>query len=100
MIQTTFKDNYQVLMDEHNRRFPDDHRDFVADPDLALSDLAYGVESAFAYWAVTRAVNAVADTGDVRAVTHAVNGGENGYAYRKIAYNNVAPILGLTLERV
>ncbi len=98
LIQTTFKSNYQVLTDEHNRRFPDDHRDFVTDPDLVLRDLEYGVESAFVYWAITRSVNAVADAGDVRAVTHAVNGGENGYADRKSAYNNVAPILGVATE--
>jgi predicted chitinase len=95
LIQTTFKSNYRILSEEHNRRFPADSRDFVASPDLVLSDLEYGVESAFVYWAITRNVNEVADTGNVLAVTKAVNGGENGYAGRKIAYNNVAPLVGL-----
>ncbi|OED15202.1 hypothetical protein [Burkholderia sp. A2] len=98
LIQTTFKSNYMVLTDEHNRRFPDDQRDFVENPDLVLSDLEYGIESAFVYWAVTRNVNGIADSGNVLAVSKVVNGGKNGYSERLTAYNNVAPILGLQKE--
>ncbi|WP_244166660.1 hypothetical protein [Burkholderia anthina] len=98
MIQTTFKSNYRVLTEEHNRRFPDDRRDFVEDPDLVLGNLEYGVESAFVYWAITRDVNGVADSGNVRAVSKVVNGGVIGYSERLIAYNSVAPILGLPKE--
>ncbi|MDR8729184.1 glycoside hydrolase family 19 protein [Burkholderia pseudomultivorans] len=98
LIQTTFKSNYMVLTEEHNRRFPDDQRDFVEDPDLVLSDLEYGVESAFVFWAVTKNVNEVADSEDVRAVSKAVNGGTIGYSERLAAYNSVAPILGLPKE--
>ncbi|WP_175702106.1 glycoside hydrolase family 19 protein [Burkholderia ambifaria] len=98
LIQTTFKSNYMMLTDEHNRRFPDDQRDFVENPDLVLSDLEYGVESAFVYWAVTKNVNGIADSGNVLAVSKAVNGGKIGYSERLTAYNNVAPILGLQKE--
>ncbi|KVQ54924.1 hypothetical protein WT21_03380 [Burkholderia territorii] len=98
LIQTTFKSNYMVLTDEHNRRFPDDQRDFVENPDLVLGDLEYGVESAFVFWAVTKNVNGIADSGNVHEVSKAVNGGEIGYPERLIAYNNVAPILGLPKE--
>ncbi|MEC4770165.1 glycoside hydrolase family 19 protein [Burkholderia cenocepacia] len=98
LIQTTFKSNYMVLTDEHNRRFPDDQRDFVENPDLVLSDLEYGIESAFVYWAVTRNVNRIADSGNVLAVSKVVNGGKIGYSERLAAYNNVAPILGLQKE--
>jgi len=52
-----------------NQRFPDDQKDFVTNPDPLLSNLEYGVESAFDYWTVNRDVNSVADTGDVAAVT-------------------------------
>ncbi|OXI31233.1 hypothetical protein CFB89_17275 [Burkholderia sp. AU16741] len=98
LIQTTFKGNYMVLTDEHNRRFPDDQRDFVENPDLVLSDLEYGIESAFVYWAVTGDVNRIADSGNVLAVSKVVNGGKIGYSERLAAYNNVAPILGLKNE--
>ncbi|MDR6411728.1 glycoside hydrolase family 19 protein [Paraburkholderia terricola] len=98
LIQTTFKANYEVFNREHNHRFPDDQKNFLDNPDLLLSNLEYGVESAFVYWAITRSVNPVADTGDVAAVTQQINGGQNGHAERLIAYNRVAPILGLPQE--
>lgn len=98
LIQTTFKSNYIVFTEQHNRRFPGDHRDFVENPDLVLSSLEYGIESAFVFWAVTRNVNEVSDSGSVRAVSAKVNGGDIGYSERLIAYNNVAPILGIPKE--
>ncbi|VWD44009.1 glycoside hydrolase family 19 protein [Burkholderia lata] len=100
LIQTTFKGNYMMLTDEHNRRFPNDRRDFVENPDLVLSDFEYGIESAFVFWAVTRNVNGISDSGNVLAVSKAVNGGKIGYSERLTAYNNVAPILGLQKEVV
>src|ERR1700756_3726407 len=68
LIQTTFHDNYEAFSREHNKRFPDDQQDFLQNPDFVLSNLQYGVESAFVYWTVTRNINPIADTGDVRAV--------------------------------
>jgi len=100
LIQTTFKDNYKIFTDEHNKRFPGDRRDFVKNPHLIMEFLEYGIESAFVYWTITGAVNSTADTGDVRAVTQAVNGGENGYPERKDAYNRLASILNLDPDGV
>ncbi|CAG9168044.1 glycoside hydrolase family 19 protein [Cupriavidus pinatubonensis] len=100
LIQITFKENYETFKSEHNRRFPHDQQDFVADPDLLLNDIDYGIESAFVYWAVKRNINPIADNGDVRAVTLKVNGGENGISERRAAYNKVATILGLPPDGV
>ncbi|WP_233805179.1 glycoside hydrolase family 19 protein [Paraburkholderia sp. HP33-1] len=98
LIQTTFKSNYEVFNREHNNRFPEDQRNFIDNPDLLLSYLEYGVESAFVYWAVTRSVSPVADSGDVAAVTQQINGGQNGHAERLAAYNKISPLLGLAQE--
>ncbi|VVE19647.1 glycoside hydrolase family 19 protein [Pandoraea fibrosis] len=95
LIQTTFKSNYRVLTKEHNRRFPNEPCDFIANPDLVLSNLEYGIESAFVYWSVTRDVNSIADSGSVSDVTKKVNGGLHGYAERKSAFNKLANILGI-----
>jgi predicted chitinase len=99
LIQTTFKSNYEVLTEQHNLRFPNDRQNFVDNPDLVLSNLEYGIESAFVYWVVTRGVNAVADTGSVRDITRLVNGGDNAYMERWSAYNRVAPLLGAPIEK-
>jgi predicted chitinase len=98
LIQMTFKSKYKILTDEHKKRFPDDPQDFLNNPDIVLNNLEYGVESAFVFWGVIRGVNLVADSGNVRAVTKAVNGGENGYSERKKYYNDAAPILRLPFD--
>ncbi|WP_420991657.1 glycoside hydrolase family 19 protein [Cupriavidus sp. 30B13] len=98
LIQTTFKANYEIFNNEHNVRFPGDQHNFVENPDLLLNSLEYGIESAFVYWAVTRNINAVADDGNVLAVTKKVNGGTIGLAERRDAYNRVAPLLGLPMD--
>ncbi|KAI3589517.1 hypothetical protein D9X30_5100 [Cupriavidus sp. U2] len=98
LIQTTFKANYRVLTEEHNRRFPDDPQDFVAHPDLILTNLAYGIESAFVYWTVTRNINPIADTGDVATVSRFVNGGTHGIAARRASYNRLALLLDLSSD--
>jgi predicted chitinase len=98
LIQTTFKANYEVFNEEHNRRFPNDRMGFVVNPDLLLSNLEYGVEFAFVYWTVNSGVISVADTGDVAAVTQRINGGQNGHSEGLLAYNRVAPFLGLPHE--
>ncbi|MBP0634210.1 glycoside hydrolase family 19 protein [Cupriavidus sp. AcVe19-6a] len=100
LIQTTFRDNYETFKKEHNSRFPQDQRDFVAEPELLLSNLEYGVESAFVYWTVTRNVNSTADNGDVLSVTLKVNGGTHGLRERRAAYNRVATLLGISTETV
>ena len=52
-----------------------------------------GIESAFAFWQM-RGVNAIADTGNVRAVTKRVNGGTNGLDRRTTALAHAISIWG------
>ncbi|MCE0828746.1 hypothetical protein LVQ78_22330 [Buttiauxella sp. A2-C2_NF] len=103
MIQLTGKDAYQSFTNTHNQMNSSDIKDFVNNPDLITSRLEYGVESAFSFWVkkTNRAgehLNTIAKSGSVSDVTQMVNGGANGYDDRKKRYNNVAPLLGLSLE--
>jgi putative chitinase len=59
--------------------------DIVAEPE-------YAADSAGWFWAVNR-LNAMADTGDVRAVTRRVNGGFNGLEDRESKYNTLIVLL-------
>lgn len=88
LIQLTGKDNYHAFTACHNQRQPQDLRDFVATPDLLGSDLGYGIESAFYFWQAND-INAVADGGDVAAVTQKVNGGLNGLDDRRARYERI-----------
>ncbi|MFL6674077.1 MAG: glycoside hydrolase family 19 protein [Massilia sp.] len=82
LMQLTGKNNYRAFTDRHNQKRPDDQQDFVAAPDLLVSQLNYAVESAFYFWD-ERKLNRIADTDDVVAVTKVVNGGLNGLADRR-----------------
>ncbi|BBU29940.1 hypothetical protein BTHE68_36740 [Burkholderia sp. THE68] len=95
-IQTTGRDNYRSFMEEHNRRSPDDVKDFVQTPDL-LSDLNYAVESVYVFWS-KNSLNAVADNGTVVSVTQRVNGGQKGIVDRLSRFNRVAHILNVSAE--
>lgn len=77
----------------------DNHRAFAASIGMPLDDaMAYmqtkagAVESACYYWS-TRGLNAVADTGDVVALTKKINGGVNGLAERKALYDKAVKVL-------
>ncbi|NYH19847.1 glycoside hydrolase family 19 protein [Paraburkholderia bryophila] len=96
IIQLTGKRNYTRFKDSHNQKFPEDQRDFVANPDVVLSSLDYGVETAFFYWENVRA-NSVCDDANstVLTITNLVNGGLNGYAERKNSFNRIASLLGV-----
>lgn len=54
--------------------------DLVADPDALLSP-ANAARAAGAFWAI-HGLNALADRGDIAAITRAVNGGQTGLAER------------------
>lgn len=84
-------------MEEHNRRSPEDVRDFVQFPEL-LSDLNYAVESAYVFWS-RNSLNAIADSGTVVNVTRRVNGGQKGLADRLARFNRIAHLLNLPAER-
>ncbi|WP_250481835.1 hypothetical protein [Caballeronia sp. NCTM5] len=96
-IQTTGRANYRSFMEEHNRRSPEDVRDFVQFPEL-LSDLNYAVESAYVFWS-RNSLNAIADSGTVVNVTRRVNGGQKGLADRLARFNRIAQLLNLPAER-
>ena len=94
LVQLTGKDNYAAFSAAHNARDPSDPRDFVAEPDLLLSELKYAIESAFWYWDA-RKVNALADLDDLEGVTRAVNGGLNGLEDRGARLASIKTALGI-----
>jgi predicted chitinase len=93
LIQLTGKDNYAAFTAAHNARNSADPRDFVAQPDLLMSELKYAIESAFYYWDA-RTVNALADLDDLEQVTRAVNGGLNGLEDRGARLARIKKLLG------
>jgi len=97
IIQLTGRGNYSSFQDFHNSIAPQDTKDFLSNPELLVSEVKYGVESAFYYWKINN-LNSVAETGDVKSVTQIVNGGQNGYDDRKERYNRLAPLLALSTE--
>jgi predicted chitinase len=93
LIQLTGRANYEDFTACHNRTDPHDPQDFVAQPDLLVSELKYALESAFYFWDA-RNVNPVADTGNVAAVTFAVNGGYNGLDDREARFARIKAAMG------
>ncbi|HJY84134.1 MAG TPA: lytic enzyme [Candidatus Binatia bacterium] len=94
MMQLTGKINYSGFTTSHNQKNPADPRDFVANPDLLITDMQYGIESAFYFWDA-RNINPIADSDDVTKVTEAVNGGLNGLPDRKARLEKVKRALGI-----
>ena len=94
IIQLTGRDNYRRYTSIHNSKVPTDPRDFVADPDLIVSELTYGIESAFVYWEMVNA-NSISDRDDINAVSIAVNGGLIGIEGRQACLQSVKRMLGI-----
>jgi predicted chitinase/peptidoglycan hydrolase-like protein with peptidoglycan-binding domain len=91
LIQLTGKANYQMFTNIHNKKNPDDKKDFVSNPELIVSELQYGIESAFVWWDqnhVNTLCNGRSDE-DVKNVTYKVNGGYNGLEERKKIFNTI-----------
>lgn len=97
MIQLTGKDGYQYFTNIHNKKNPSDNQDFVSTPDLVISNLEYGVESAFSFW-VSKKLNVLAKSLNVYDVTFKVNGGHNGYDDRRIRFNKVAELININKD--
>ncbi len=97
MIQLTGKDGYRYFTNMHNKRNPSDRQDFVASPDLVISSVEYGVESAFSFW-VSKGLNVSAKSLSVYDVTYKVNGGYNGYDDRRVRFNKVAELLNISKD--
>lgn len=79
------------------KKNPSDNQDFVATPDLVISNLEYGVESAFSFW-VSKRLNVLAKSLNVYDVTFKVNGGHNGYDDRRIRFNKVAELININKD--
>ena len=94
MMQLTGKTNYSQFTASHNQKNPNDTRDFVANPELLVTDRQYGIESAFYFWDA-RNLNAIADSDNVRNVTIAINGALNGLADREARLQRVKKALGI-----
>lgn len=79
-----------------------DHKNFVANPDLIITDIEFWIESAFTFWIKTNRsgeyLKDLAKNSTVSVVTQIVNGGQNGYADRLKRDNKVVPLLGLNSE--
>ncbi|MGC1023997.1 glycoside hydrolase family 19 protein [Pantoea agglomerans] len=97
MIQLTGKEGYKYFTTKHNEMSPDDSKDFVSSPGLVISEIEYGVESAFSFW-LSKKLNVKAKNSTVYEVTGIVNGGQNGYDDRLARFNAVAPLLGVNKE--
>ena len=94
MMQLTGNTNYSQFTASHNQKNPNDPRDFVANPELLVTDRQYGIESAFYFWDA-RSLNAIADSDNVRDVTIAINGALNGLADREARLQRVKKALGI-----
>jgi predicted chitinase len=93
LLQLTGRANYQAFTRAHNLKNPGDPADFVADPDLLVSNLNYAIESAFYFWEAND-VNAVANGDGVEAVTRKVNGGLNGLDDRRARFERIKHAMG------
>lgn len=103
MIQITGKEAYRNFQNIHNQKNPSDIKNFIDNPDLIVSSVEYGVESAFAYWFSKKgpggaSLSSIAKIGTVLEVTQVVNGGQNGYSDRKKRFNAIASLLNVQAE--
>jgi predicted chitinase len=94
LIQLTFKANYAAFTATHKLRYPNDPQDFVADPDLLVTQRKYAVESAFFFWDECK-VNEDADRDDLVAVTVKINGGTNGLDDRRLRLVQIKKAMGM-----
>ncbi|KTC25555.1 hypothetical protein AO391_24985 [Pseudomonas marginalis ICMP 9505] len=101
MLQVTGKSEYQRFTTVHNQKNPTDLQDFVRDPDLLVSSVEYGTESAFVFWFTKTGRGGVklwevAQSGSVADVTQLVNGGQNGYADRNSRFRALAGLMNIS----
>ncbi|WP_371926562.1 glycoside hydrolase family 19 protein, partial [Pseudomonas sp. PB105] len=108
IIQLTGKNNYREYSRIHNQKDPSDPRDFLDNPDLIVTDLKYGVESAFVWWSMS-GMNDVIDrsfvlrTEDgivehVADISRRVNGGVIGLEERVSLFNELRSMVELELN--
>ncbi|PLY05391.1 MAG: hypothetical protein C0625_15295 [Arcobacter sp.] len=85
LIQLTGRTNYTNYKSSHDTKNPDDIQDFVNNPDLVKTKIAYAVESACWYWvnkgkkSKYKNINTLADMGTSAGVINAVGASVNGW---------------------
>ena len=92
MIQLTGKANYDAFTKCHNKKNPNGLRNFVANPDLLITEPKYGIESAF-FFCEANNLNSIADTDKINDVAMAVNGGLNGLSDREAWFARIKKVL-------
>ncbi len=90
-MQITGKANYAAFRDWCRENVSAKAPDFVANPDAVNTDPWEGLGPVW-YWD-TRKLNALADKGDLKAITKKINGGYNGLADRERWYGLAALVL-------
>lgn len=109
IIQLTGKNNYREYSRIHNKKDTSDPRDFVAEPDLIVGDLKYGVESAFVWWDMNRmndlisrsyaAKTEINISQHVADISIKVNGGTIGLAERVSLFNDLRKMIDAELNK-
>lgn len=83
LLQVTGRANYEAVRDLLRETLPG-APDLLTQPDV-LAEPRWAALSAAAWWA-DHDINALADVGDMRAITRRINGGELGLADRMARY--------------
>lgn len=109
IIQLTGKNNYREYSRVHNQKDPSDPRDFLENPDLIVSELKYGVESAFVWWCMSGMNNLIARSYAARTegniaqhvadISTRVNGGTIGLSERVSLFNELRDMIEVELAR-
>ncbi len=87
-IQLTGKANYQAFATD----FFEDPETVMNDPDLVTDDIPTALYSALWFWNKNK-INRFADTGDIKGMTKAINGGFIGLEDRIKHYNHAIEVL-------
>ncbi len=84
LMQLTGRTNYTNFSASYNANRPN-AIDFTIEPNntLLASDISIGTNSAAWYWQINASLNDNADQDDLIYIVYRVNGGFNGYNYRK-----------------
>ena len=94
LIQLTGRENYRLLTEYHNRAYPADLQDFIANPDLLCVHMKYAVESSAFYWDMRR-LNSYADRDNFTLITGRINGGQNGMVERRRNLHAIKAFFGI-----
>jgi predicted chitinase/uncharacterized Zn-binding protein involved in type VI secretion len=91
LIQLTGKSNYKKYTEVHNLKNPDSLKNFVANPDLIITEIEFSIESAFAWWEMN-SMNGLCVDGnaeEIKKISTRVNGGTIGLEDRTSRYHKI-----------